>query len=40
VEVEAAHVYGFWKTKRQGDKKEKNGFGIIIAKTRELMLSP
>jgi hypothetical protein len=27
-------VYGFWKTKRRGDKKEKNGFGIIIAKTR------
>jgi hypothetical protein len=34
VEVEAARMYGFWKTKRRGDKKEKNGFRIIIAETR------
>jgi hypothetical protein len=34
VEVEAARVYGFWKTKRQGDGKVKNSFEIIIAETR------
>jgi hypothetical protein len=27
-------VYGFWKSKRRGDGKEKNGFEIIIAETR------
>jgi hypothetical protein len=27
-------VYGFWKTKRRGDGKEKNSFRIIIAETR------
>jgi hypothetical protein len=27
-------VYGFWKSKRWGDEKRKNGFGIIIAETR------
>jgi hypothetical protein len=35
VEVKAARMYEFWKTKRRGDGKEKNGFGIIIAETRE-----
>jgi hypothetical protein len=34
MEVEAARVYGFWKSKRRGDGKEKNGFIIIIAETR------
>jgi hypothetical protein len=34
MEVEAARVYKFWKPKRRGDEKEKNGFRIIIAKTR------
>jgi hypothetical protein len=34
VEVEAACVYGFWKTKRRGNGKEKNVFGTIIAETR------
>jgi hypothetical protein len=34
MEVEAARVYRFWKTKRRGYEKEKNGFGIIIAETR------
>jgi hypothetical protein len=29
-----AHVYGFWRSKRRGDGKEKNGFRIIIAETR------
>jgi threonine/homoserine efflux transporter RhtA len=27
-------MYGFWKSKRRGDGKEKKGFGIIIAETR------
>jgi threonine/homoserine efflux transporter RhtA len=26
-------MYGFWKSKRRGDGKEKKGFGIIIAET-------
>jgi hypothetical protein len=34
VEVEAACAYRFWKSKRRGDGKEKNGFRIIIAETR------
>jgi hypothetical protein len=29
-----ARVYGFWKSKRRGDGKRKNGFRIIIAETR------
>jgi hypothetical protein len=32
--VGVARVYGFWKSKRRGDGNEKNGFEIIIAKTR------
>jgi hypothetical protein len=40
VEVEAARVYGFWKTKRRGDGKKKNGFRIIIAEIRGHVLSP
>jgi hypothetical protein len=40
VEVEATRVYEFWKMKRRGDRKEKNGFGIIIAETRGHVLSP
>jgi hypothetical protein len=39
-EVEEARVYRFWKMKRRGDEKEKNGFGIIIAETRGHVLSP
>jgi hypothetical protein len=31
LEVEEARVYGFWKSKRQGDGKKKNCFRIIIA---------
>jgi hypothetical protein len=34
LEVEEARVYGFWKSKRRGDGKEKSGFRIIIAKIR------
>jgi threonine/homoserine efflux transporter RhtA len=34
LEVEEACVYGCWKSKRRGDGKKKNGFGIIIAETR------
>jgi hypothetical protein len=33
LEVEEACVYGFWKSKRQGDEKEK-WFRNIIAETR------
>jgi hypothetical protein len=40
MEVEEARVYGFWKPKRRGDGKEKNGFRIIISETRGHMLSP
>jgi hypothetical protein len=34
MEVEVARMYGFWKSKRRGDEKEKNGFKFIIAETR------
>jgi hypothetical protein len=34
VKVEVACVYGSWKSKRRGDGKKRNGFGIIIAETR------
>jgi hypothetical protein len=34
VEVEAGCVYGFWKSKRRGDGKKRNGFGIIIGETK------
>jgi hypothetical protein len=30
----------FWKSKRRGDEKEKNGFGIITAETRGHVLLP
>jgi hypothetical protein len=34
LEVEEACLHEFWKSKRRGDEKEKNSFGIIIAETR------
>jgi hypothetical protein len=40
LEVKEARLYGLWKSKRRGDEKEKNGFGIIIAETRGHMLLP
>jgi hypothetical protein len=32
--VEAARMYKSWKSKRRGGRKRKNGFRIIITKTR------
>jgi hypothetical protein len=32
--VVVARVYGFWKSKRRGDGKEKNSFRIIIVEAR------
>jgi hypothetical protein len=40
LEVEDAHLYGFWKSKRRGAEKDRNGFEIIITETRGHVLSP
>jgi hypothetical protein len=40
LKVEEARLYRLWKSKRWGDQKEKNGFGIIIAETRGHVLLP